>query len=422
MIDQDFLKTLTILYVEDDKKIRDGFLSILDKLFYKVLVAEDGQDALDIFKSVEENTIDTIISDINLPNVNGIDLLENIRKIDESVPFIFTSGHKESRYLLKAVKLGVSNYFTKPFDAKEIILYVQKVCEKIHQESRIIHYQKEIKKYLNVIDQVAIVAHINKHNEFVFINEFFSEVTGYKEEEIIGKSTMLLKPDDVADDLYNSMWLELKSGKVWRGKLKRITKSGDPFYVSTTVFPIYDEENDRVEYILIEFQTTEDENEKREFKKKVMYNLQETRRINTVARKKIDELQVEIKNLKEQLRSYRHFDVLEDKLKAEKTKTKDLKNQVEYYEDLISAGKKRYEKVSNEVTQRIYVSQTVAHELRKKNNDLEMQTNKLNSVIEEKEKEKEDLLFLIKRHEDTISILEDTVQEHEERLERINND
>ena len=83
MIDQNFLKTITILYVEDDKKTSEGFCEILEKLFQNVILVEDGLEALNVFqesKNSKNPTIDTIISDIKLPKLNGLDLLEEIRK------------------------------------------------------------------------------------------------------------------------------------------------------------------------------------------------------------------------------------------------------------------------------------------------------------------------------------------------------
>ena len=102
MIDQDFLKTLTILYVEDDKKVSTVFCEILDKLFLKVILVENGLEALDIFKESKkaDETIDTIISNIKLPRLNGLDLLEVIRKYDETIPFLYTTGKYESYDML----------------------------------------------------------------------------------------------------------------------------------------------------------------------------------------------------------------------------------------------------------------------------------------------------------------------------------
>ncbi len=420
MIDQDFLKTLTVLYVEDDKQISESFCDILEKLFSKVILVEDGLSGLDVFRESlnTEHAIDAIISDIKLPKLNGLDLLEEIRTYDAEVPFIITTGFYESENLLTAIKLGVSEFYVKPIDAKEIITHIQKVCEKRYQESRIIHYQKEIKKYVEVIDQVAIVSRITKHKKYKFVNEFFREVSGYQEDEILGQKTAVMQPDDVAESIYKDLWTDLKKGNIWRGKLKHKAKDGVPYFVTSTIFPVFDEsDKNKLEYIAIEFLTTEDENQKREFKKKVMYNLQETRRINTVARKKIDDLMDQVASLEEKLNSYRHFDVLEDKLKMEKKRTAGLNSQIKYYEEQVRVGKDRYEKVSTEITDRIYRAESATNQVKRKNITALQEVEFLKGELSTVEKQREKLNTLVEKHIVTISNLEEVIQHQEEQID-----
>ncbi len=423
MIDQNFLKTLTILYVEDDKRLSESFAEILDKLFANVILVEDGLSALDVFKDALDNgrVIDAIISDINLPKLNGLDLLEEIRKYDENVPFVYTTAHYEAENLLKAIKLGASEYYIKPLDAKEIITHIEKVCEKRYQESRIIHYQKEIKKYIEVIDQVAIVTRFNENKEYTFANEFFCEVSGYKEEDITGQLYSIMRPEDVSESLYDEMWYILKKGNVYKGKLKHKALDGVPFFVTTTIFPIYDEnDKKKKEYISIEFLTTEYENQKREFKKKVMFNLQETRRINTVARNKIDDLMGQVSALEEQMKSYVHYDVLIDKLAMEKKRSATLGGQIKYYEEQVKKSAAKYENVSNEITERIYKAESEADKAKKKNitsnqevdfvkselASMEKHRDKLNNLVDSQVKKISDLQEIIKDQEKEIEILE----------------
>lgn len=420
MIDQDFLKTLTILYVEDDVKTSEGFYDILNKLFKKVILVADGLSGLDVFKEslTCPDVIDVIVSDIKLPKLNGIDLLEEIRKHDENVPFIFTTGYYKPEDLLKAIKLGVSEFFIKPLNAKEIIFHIQKICEKRNQETRIIHYQKEIKKYIEVIDQVAIVSKINKKKKYKSVNEFFYEVTGYQEDEIIGQSISSLQPEDIAQSVYKEMWDELKNGNVYRGKLKHKAKDGVPFFVTTTIFPVFDEKDEKIlEYISIEFLTTEYENQKREFKKKVMYNLQETRRINTVARKKIDDLQEEVKKLEDKLKSFVHYDVLLDKLEMEKKRTLGLNSQIRFYEEEVKATKERYENISTEVTDRIYKAETATEKMKRKNITSQQDVEFLRGELTTTQKHRDKLNNLVEKQIGTIADLEEVIKHREEELE-----
>ncbi|NQY92638.1 MAG: response regulator [Campylobacteraceae bacterium] len=410
MIDQDFLKTLTILYVEDDDNARNSFAEILNKLFKKVIVVEDGLDALNIFKESKKSNdmiIDTIISDIDLPSLNGLDLLDEIRKYDESVPFLYTTGDYKSEELIRAIKLGVTEFFVKPLNVKEIITYIQKVCEKRYESSRIVHYQAEVKKYVEVIDQVAIVARMDENANYKYVNEFFCEVSGYQADELEGKTMLTLKPDDLADSLYKVMWDELHEGKVWRGKLRLKAKNGEDFYVTSTIFPILDEENKKsLEYISIEFITTEYEHQKRKFKKEVMYNLKETRRINTVARQKIDDLIRENHLLEEKLKSYQHFDVLENKLKMEKKRNAALNSQIKYYEDQVKDSRDRYEKVSTGITDRITKSQASTNSLKKKTAAALQEVAFLKSQIVTMEKDRESLNHLVEKRGKIIADLQ----------------
>jgi len=227
----------------------------------------------------------------------------------------------------------------------------------------------------------------------------------------------VMKPDDVADSIYEEMWDELKKGKIWRGKLKHKAKDGVAFFVTSTIFPIFDEsDNSKLEYISIEFLTTEDENQKREFKKKVMYNLQETRRINTVARKKIDDLMEQVKNLEEKLNSYRHFDVLEDKLKMEKKRSATLNQQIKYYEKQVRDGKNRYEKVSTEITERIYRAESATNKVKRKNITTLQEVEFLKAELITTEKQRDKFSELVDKQSKTIENLEEVIQHQEEQL------
>ena len=100
MINQNFLKTLNVLYVEDSKTIREQFTGILNKLFDNVVIARNGREAIDKFTTNQDEDFDIniVISDINMPFMDGMELLELIREIDSDIPFILTTAHTESDF------------------------------------------------------------------------------------------------------------------------------------------------------------------------------------------------------------------------------------------------------------------------------------------------------------------------------------
>jgi len=101
----------TLLIVDDEEKILSRMEVILEGIPDTILTASNGQEALQVYKN---NEIDCIISDINMPIMNGIDLIKNIRKIDKDIPFIFYTAHGNHNLMLEVAKYGAFDFIEKP--------------------------------------------------------------------------------------------------------------------------------------------------------------------------------------------------------------------------------------------------------------------------------------------------------------------
>lgn len=112
------LKSLNILYAEDDQVIQEKFTKILRKVFLSVTVASNGQDGLELFKQKEK--IDFIISDINMPIMDGLEMFQEIKKLGQDIPCILITAHGEYDYFMKANEIGIYRYIQKPLDINEL--------------------------------------------------------------------------------------------------------------------------------------------------------------------------------------------------------------------------------------------------------------------------------------------------------------
>ncbi len=112
----------TILLVDDEEIIRITGKHLLEKIGYTVILAEHGLDALHIFKS-KQSEISLIISDMNMPKMNGSTLFKAIQKIDPELPFIISSGFTKDQSMKEHEKLG---YINKPFRISELSNVVSK--------------------------------------------------------------------------------------------------------------------------------------------------------------------------------------------------------------------------------------------------------------------------------------------------------
>lgn len=110
-----------ILVVEDEKDLADTIKLNLELEDYHPIVVNDGLDAISAFK---EQSFDLVILDIMIPSINGIEVCENIRLQDSSVPIMFLSAKSRSEDRILGLKKGGDDYLTKPFNLEELILRI----------------------------------------------------------------------------------------------------------------------------------------------------------------------------------------------------------------------------------------------------------------------------------------------------------
>ncbi len=117
-----------ILFVDDEKSIRDNYVTYLSAYFSEVYQAKDGEEAYVIYKKISP---DIMIVDINMPKMNGLELLEKIRENDHATKVIIMTSHTQQEYLLKAVKLKLTSYLIKPVNRQLIKESIDTVVEEL---------------------------------------------------------------------------------------------------------------------------------------------------------------------------------------------------------------------------------------------------------------------------------------------------
>ena len=126
------LKT-RVLLVEDEELARKTLAFYLNTIFDEVIVACDGDEALLIIKENEEENknFDLILTDLSMPNMNGIQLIDEVLKFSPNQRFIIVSAHKNEEDLLKLINLRISGYFVKPLNIDNMMEMLQKAKEEV---------------------------------------------------------------------------------------------------------------------------------------------------------------------------------------------------------------------------------------------------------------------------------------------------
>ncbi len=120
------LKSATLLLVEDDARIREKFSRLLELYVNKIYEAPNGTKALEAYKKHKPSFI---ITDIEMPDMDGLEFVEIIRKENEQIPVIITSAYSNKEYLLTSIKLQLIDYLIKPINHNELLISLEKVAK-----------------------------------------------------------------------------------------------------------------------------------------------------------------------------------------------------------------------------------------------------------------------------------------------------
>ena len=109
----EYLKSLTVLFVEDEEDSREQYSEFLSRLVGLLVTAQNGVEGLDAWR---QHKPDIIITDIRMPFMDGLSMVQKIRSVDQAIPIIILSAFDEPKYLKRSIDLGVSGFVMKPLD------------------------------------------------------------------------------------------------------------------------------------------------------------------------------------------------------------------------------------------------------------------------------------------------------------------
>jgi len=128
MMDKQILKNITVLYAEDESVIQEGITETLILFGINVICAKNGQEGLSLFQSNKES-IDLILTDIKMPELDGLGMIEKIRELDEYIPIIITTAHQETNFLMQSIEYNINDYVLKPIDIYKLEKNIIKAIE-----------------------------------------------------------------------------------------------------------------------------------------------------------------------------------------------------------------------------------------------------------------------------------------------------
>jgi PAS domain S-box-containing protein/diguanylate cyclase (GGDEF)-like protein len=112
-------------------------------------------------------------------------------------------------------------------------------------------------QYKSALDRSSIVSKTDLHGTIIYVNDEFCKISGYSQKDLIGSNHNIIRHPSTPESLFNVMWNTIKTGKIWRGTYKNLSKSGKTYYVKTVISPIFDDIGHIIEYIAIRIDITD---------------------------------------------------------------------------------------------------------------------------------------------------------------------
>lgn len=213
---------ITILYVEDEPEVQETVLNFLNIIFKNIHLASNGKEALEVFN---QNQIDLVITDINMPVMNGLELLEELNKITNDIPTLIISAHSDQENMLSAIKLGVDGFILKPIEPDQFFDTLYNAVRK----ALLIRNNKKnlmiLNQYKEITNRSSIISKTNASGVITFVNDNFCEISGYSREELIGKNHNIVRHPDNPKEVFERLWHTIKEKKEpWSGIIKNLSK------------------------------------------------------------------------------------------------------------------------------------------------------------------------------------------------------
>lgn len=240
-INKDLLSNITILYIEDEKMIRDEVSYFFSKYVKNFHTATNGQEGLELYNQIKP---DLIITDIQMPKMNGLDMIKEIN--NKKIPIIITTAFSDIDYFLKAIELNVSKFIIKPINLMELVKSIQECVYNNIIGDKL--FEKE--NLLRIVDENVLISITDKDGKIIDASGAFCDFVEYSKEELMGKTHRILGHPDTTDEFYINMWQQISSGKKFNAEIKNRKKSGEIYWANLTITPVI-KDNEVINYTAI---------------------------------------------------------------------------------------------------------------------------------------------------------------------------
>jgi diguanylate cyclase (GGDEF)-like protein/PAS domain S-box-containing protein len=250
-----------LLTVDDEDAIREGVAAYFEDSGYLISEASDGLAAIEL---IRQSRPDIVITDLRMPRMDGLELIDAVVAECDNLPIIVLSGTGVLADAIDALRRGAWDYLTKPIqDLAELEIIVQRSLERArliadnrryqsNLEALVTERTSELRKLFTAVEQSANSVLITDTEGIIeYANPRFCTVSGYSLPEIIGQNPKVLKSGHQPPELYTTLWQTILAGREWRGEFHNKRKNGSLYWELCSIAPVRNEAGEVTNFVAI---------------------------------------------------------------------------------------------------------------------------------------------------------------------------
>ena len=213
---------VTVLHIEDDASFAELVSTFLDREreFFEVLTETDPVDGIEL---AQQRDIDCIVSDYDMPGMNGLDVLEAIRADNPEIPFILFTGKGSEEIASEAISAGVTEYLQKAGGTEQYEVLANRIEQAVARRRAERQVTRGFRAIETAHDGISL---LDADGKFMYVNGAYAETVGYERAELLGQHWDILYPEEEEARVYDEMLPGARDGE-WVGKTDYIRKNGE---------------------------------------------------------------------------------------------------------------------------------------------------------------------------------------------------
>ena len=256
---------IKILILEDNESDLDLVLYELKKLKTEkeISVCKNKEE---FKKFLKEKEPDIVLSDFNLPDINGEEALLMLREKDSETPFILVSGTIGEEKAVELMRNDANDFIMKDKMKKLVPTIEREHRDHLMRKAAKADHAELLKLTAAVEQSPSIIVMTDVKGNVEYVNPRFTKVTGYTLEDVISKNPRILKSGEMSENEYKELWETITSGKIWKGEFKNRKKNGELYWEGASVGPVLDDKGNVTNFLKL----SQDITDKKELVKELM--------------------------------------------------------------------------------------------------------------------------------------------------------